>query len=252
MSTKQKNEIIARDNDAVIYEKRSIKQKGYHYVWLQTTAVESSINVKQNDIVLDAGCGTSRITRSIAKKCKKIYAVDFSKKSIELLRNEADQQGIQNIAAMVGDLSEKIYLSEKVDKAISVQVIQHIPTNLEREKAVKNINSCLKPGGIFTMTAYNWNNNTKNKGLQKEGYFNNGIAYFRYTPEEIKSLFEMCGFNVLSIRGYINFGFYGIFGNNKLANLLFYPVTILDKLISRFELSCKTGNYLICVGIKKE
>lgn len=67
----QENEIIARDNGRDL-RKKSVEQKGYHYVWLQTSVVISSANIGKDDIVLDAGSGTGRITRRIAKNVKKI------------------------------------------------------------------------------------------------------------------------------------------------------------------------------------
>ena len=118
--------------------------------------------------------------------------------------------------------------------------------------AVKNIFTYLTSGGIFTMTAYNWNAKMEQKGLQKEGVFGSGISYFRYTPEEIKSLLETCGFEDITVRGYNNFGCYGILGNNKFANLILYPVAILDYLISKFDFSARTGTYLVCTGVKKQ
>lgn len=68
------------------------------------------------------------------------------------------------------------------------------------------------------MTAYNWNSKIEQMGIQKEGVFSNGISYFRYTPEDFKNLFETCGFEDITIRGYNNFGCYGVFGNNKITN----------------------------------
>ena len=250
--SQQEKEVIARDIEARAYEKTQEYQKGYHHVWLQTNIVMSSANIKKDDIVLDAGSGTGRITRVIAKKCKKVYAVDFSPKSVDLLRTEAEDQNLNNISCMVGDITKKIQFNEKMDKAISVGVIQHIPISLERHMAVKNIFTYLKSGGIFTMTAYNWNAKMEQKGLQKEGVFDSGISYFRYTPEEIKSLLETCGFEDITVRGYNNFGCYGIFGNNKLANLILYPVAMLDYLISKFDFSARTGTYLVCTGVKKQ
>ncbi len=247
----QEKEVIARDKEAETYEKIQEDQKGYHHVRLQASVVISSANIKNDDIVLDAGCGTGRITRVIAKKCKKVYAVDFSPKSVDLLSTEAKKQNINNIFCMVGDITKKIQFNEKIDKVISVVVIQHIPTSIGRYTAVKNIFTYLKHGGIFTMTAYNWNAKMERKGLQKEGVFDSGISYFRYTPEEIKSLLEDCGFEDITVRGYNNFGHYSIFGNNKIANLILYPVAMLDYFISKFEFSARTEMYLVCTGVKK-
>jgi hypothetical protein len=147
-------------------------------------------------------------------------------------------------------LDQEFELDEKVDKAVNVQVIQHILTESGRQMAVKNVYNSLKNGGTFTMVAYNWNNRIK-KSLLKEGTFDNGIFYFRITPEEIKNLFEKCGFENISVVGYNNFHIYSIFGENKILTKFLYTVMLLDMLISKFAFSTKIGVTLICLGYKR-
>jgi cyclopropane fatty-acyl-phospholipid synthase-like methyltransferase len=246
----QESEIIARDIAAEKYEQLELKGKGYHHIRIQLNVILSNVKIKANDYVLDAGCGTGRITRPIAQRCGKVIAIDFSENSIKVLKEISESKSIKNIEIMRGDLTKDIPL-ENIDKAISVQVIQHIPSEISRIESVKNICNCLKDGGTFTMASYNYNIFMKNHGVLKEGFFPNGIYYIRYTPEEIKILFQKCGFEDIIVRGYNNFCWYYILGNSKFANLILYPVAIIDELISRFKFSAKTGQYLICTGVKR-
>jgi len=248
----QEKEIIARDYFAEKHEENQEKQKGYFQKWLETSIVLFYANIKRNDIVLDAGSGTGRITRIIAKKCKKVYAVDFSKKSLEVMAKRARSKNINNIIYIHTDLTSNIPINDEINKVVCVQVIQHIPGESERIKALKTIFNCLKTGGMIIVTVYNWNKKTENKGLRKQGFFEHGISYFRYTPDEIRSQLENCGFDKVTIRGYINFGCYGIFGNKIIGNLLLLPFAILDRIITKFEFSTRTGFYLVCTGLKSE
>lgn len=246
----QEAEIVARDNSADESEEWYVKNKGKYHNEIEINNVLSSLKPKAEDNILDAGSGTGRLTRILAKKCRKIYALDFSKKSLEVLARKAQKESINNVVYIPENLAQEFELDEKVDKAVSVQVIQHIPTESGRQTAVKNVFDSLKNGGTFVMVAYNWNNRIK-KILLKEGTFDNGIFYFRFTPEEIKKLFENCGFENVMVVGCNNFQIYSIFGENKILTKFLYPVMLLDMLISKFAFSTKIGVTLICWGFKR-
>jgi SAM-dependent methyltransferase len=246
----QEAEIVARDNSADESEEWYVKNKGKYHNEIEINNVLRYLKPKAEDNILDAGSGTGRITRILAKKCRKIYALDFSKKSLEVLAQQVQKESIHNVVYISANLAQEFELDEKVEKAVSVQVIQHIPTESGRQKAVKNVYNSLKNGGTFVMVAYNWNNRIK-KSLLKEGTFDNGIFYFRFTPEEIKSLFEKCGFENILVAGCNNFQVYSIFGENKILTKFLYPVMLLDMLISKFSFSTKIGVTLICLGFKR-
>ena len=40
--------------------------------------IAKRLKITKKDVVLDVGCGNGIITKKIAKKCKRIYGVDFS------------------------------------------------------------------------------------------------------------------------------------------------------------------------------
>src|SRR3989338_259534 len=143
----QEQEILARDSQAEEFEEWYLK-KGFFYDWVEKKTIRNSLNLQSGDIVLDAGCGTGRLARAIAKQCKKVYGLDFSAKSIEVLNRRAIDEGIHNIETYICDFIKYIPIKEKVDKIISVQAIQHIPAAGEKIKALKNLYDQLKPGGI--------------------------------------------------------------------------------------------------------
>lgn len=198
--------------------------------------------------MLDAGCGTGRLTREIARHCRKVYGIDFSPKSIEVLNIKARSEGIDNIETHICDIKEILPFSDKVDKVVSVQVIQHIPNDIERYKALRNLYSKLKSNGICVISVYNWKP-IFNRELIKEGVFQNGVYYYRFTPGELYALFKKCGFKHISVRGSINLAGYNLIKNKSIYKLL-YPIAKMDTFISEFKLSRCLGAFLVCSGVK--
>ncbi len=210
----QKDEIKSRDEDAEDYEEWYLRSKGYYYDWVEKKIILDTLGLQKEDTVLDAGCGTGRFTREIAKKCKKVYGIDFSATSIEVLSRKAQEEGIKNIETFVGDITKPLPIKEKVDKIVSVQVIQHIPTDTERCLALKNLHTQLKPGGACVVSLYNWSF-ILCRQLAKVGKFPGGIHYSMFTSDEARTLLKECGFENVSIRGCINFRLYNVISGRR-------------------------------------
>jgi len=242
----QEEEIKARDEQAEEFEDWYL-QRGYYYDLVEKKTILNALNLQREDIVLDAGCGTGRFTRLIAKKCRKVYGVDFSPKSIEVLNKKAREEGIQNIETYVCDITKSLPIKEKVDKIVSIQVIQHIPTEVGRYTAVLNLYDKLKSGGTCVISVSNWNLLSKRRYLKEEKSSN--FYHLRFTPKEIASVFKKCGFKHIIVTGCINFRGYA-FLNNYRFHKVFYPVAELDTFLSRFKFSRSLGSFLVCKGLK--
>lgn len=243
----QEEEIEVRDDNAAEFEEWYLT-KGVLYDWVEKTTIIDALDIQPGDVVLDAGCGTGRFSREIAKRCHKVYGVDFSSISIDMLNKKLLEDGIQNVEALVGDITKPLPINQPVDKIISVQVIQHIPTEDARHKVLENLSMHLRVGGICVIAVYNHNRLFRGK-TSKEGKFPSSIYYHRFIPEELESMFRKGGFKQYSVKGCVNFRWYSLLNNRNLYWLL-YPIAWLDILLSKVGLSCSLGAYLVCKGIK--
>lgn len=153
-------------------------------------------------VVLDAGCGTGRLSMALAGRCR-LLAVDFSLSSLVRCRQKLEGRGLR--ATLVqGDLTHLPVADGLLDGVASCQVLEHLPGAEMRQQAVKEIRRALRPGGSFTATAYHYNWATCWFG-GREGYHPGGIFYHRFTLKEYRDLlgdqFELAG--VKPLGGYV-------------------------------------------------
>jgi trans-aconitate methyltransferase len=126
---------LKSDWDATTYDRISDVQESWGHEVLERR------NWKGNEIVLDAGCSSGRITKIISTKVQKgkVFAVDFDSSMITVAKeNLAETSNIQYKKA---DLSQ-IDLQEKVDVVFSNAVLHWI---LNHRKVFEHFWQVLKP-----------------------------------------------------------------------------------------------------------
>jgi SAM-dependent methyltransferase len=152
--------------------------------------------------VLDAGCGTSFIMRSLATDLKDVYSVDNSDISL----GYSAKRGMVNLAK--ADLLQLPYGDGFFDLAVCTDAIEH---NRDDRGVVKEIARVLKPGGAVLATVPAM---TCLWGPQDEklGHFR------RYTPDGFAALFGDC-FQVLKSSYFNSFLFPPVYLMRRLFNL---------------------------------
>ena len=96
----------------------------------------------QNEIILDLGCGTGRLTKDISKKAKKVYGVDYSQEMIHSARKD-----FADIEFSIADAQLSLDYPEQTFDAVFSNAALH--WMLEAENVIKNIHKVLKPNGRF-------------------------------------------------------------------------------------------------------
>lgn len=88
--------------------------------------------------VLDIGCGEGVITIPLAKKVSEVTAVDLSGEMLELLREKAQKEGLNNLKYLNGDLRDLDL--EKIGKYDVVVASRSLNGVMEIEDTIKKIN----------------------------------------------------------------------------------------------------------------
>ncbi|XP_066284020.1 juvenile hormone acid O-methyltransferase-like [Branchiostoma lanceolatum] len=106
----------------------------------------------EGDTVLDVGCGTGETTRYIARQNGVKAAVGFDV-SPQFIRHTNGSNTVKNATFFVADVQNSSEMKpewrESFSKAVSFYVLQWVGN---KQGAVRNIASCLQPGGELLMT----------------------------------------------------------------------------------------------------
>jgi ubiquinone/menaquinone biosynthesis C-methylase UbiE len=127
--------------------------------------------------VLDVGCGEGAITIPLAKKVYKVTAVDLSGEMLELLKEKAQKEGLDNITYIHGDLTDiNLDTDKKYDIVIASRVLDGI---IDIETFLKNINKIGKNIYITLKSPENRNYDIVNGSIFDESLSNHsGYIYF--------------------------------------------------------------------------
>lgn len=152
-----------------------------------------------NEIVVDGGCGTGRITKALAQimKTGKIYAVDLDKNMISAAREHLN--GFSNVIFITSDLST-VRIPELVDVIFSNAVIHWI---LDHDMLFQHFWNLLKPSGELLIQCGGkgnlesshmaLENVRKNPAFRK--YFQKWTEPWNFSsPQEISKILERIGF----------------------------------------------------------
>ncbi|HZI73204.1 MAG TPA: metalloregulator ArsR/SmtB family transcription factor, partial [Gemmatimonadales bacterium] len=94
--------------------------------------------------VADLGAGEGLVSELLARRCKKVIAVDNSEKIVEFATAKARKNGLKNLEFRLGDLQDPPVDSSSVDLVILSQALHHAAEPL---KAIHAAFRILKPGG---------------------------------------------------------------------------------------------------------
>lgn len=94
--------------------------------------------------IADLGAGEGTLAQLLARRAKKVIAVDNSEKMVEFGGNLAREHGFTNLEYRLGDIEDPPIEAETVDIAIFSQALHHASSPL---RALQSANRILKPDG---------------------------------------------------------------------------------------------------------
>jgi ubiquinone/menaquinone biosynthesis C-methylase UbiE/DNA-binding transcriptional ArsR family regulator len=94
--------------------------------------------------VADLGSGEGLLSELLARRCKKVIAVDNSERMVEFGARKAKKNGLKNLEFRLGDLQNPPIAENSVDLVILSQALHHAARPDETIKAAHRI---LVPGG---------------------------------------------------------------------------------------------------------
>ena len=103
--------------------------------------------------ILDVPVGTAVFTYGKYKAMKKagIVCVDYSEDMLSQAKKRFSENGIENAKTMQGDVGKLPFEKERFDVVLSMNGFHAFP---DKEKAYKEVDRVLKPGGTFLACYY--------------------------------------------------------------------------------------------------
>lgn len=125
---------------------------GYPYGSRRNEArlVFRNLQVKQQDEVLDIGCGDGIWTNDLAKRTgANVAGIDYSKHDLSIARKRARNMSLSNVIFMFSRAEKMPFEKNKFDKVFSISTFEHIQND---KKAFSEVYKVLKPGGVFVVS----------------------------------------------------------------------------------------------------
>jgi len=157
---------------------------------LDAKKVIKSLKVQDGMTFIDAGCGDGFISIEASKNMKngKIYSIDIYEKSINILKKTIKKENIQNITAILGDITRKLPIPESTaDIYFMANVLHGLVANKRIEPAMKEIKRVLKPDGRLAIVEF------------KKGPRPGPHPSLRLDPEETSNIIRAYGFHTIKI-----------------------------------------------------
>ncbi len=168
-----------------------------HHLQSEVLKLIKLIEISQNDLVLDAGCGNGAPTRLIAKTCGcKIIGIDINPNQIRKAAECNHLEGVNHLIELsIKDIHKLDFPKGSFDKIFHNETMCHWA---DKKIALAGLFNVIKNGGI--MGFHDWLSGDKgglnNAGGNFPGTYAEGI-WFQQTLEETNKLLQEAGFVVL-------------------------------------------------------
>jgi ubiquinone/menaquinone biosynthesis C-methylase UbiE len=116
--------------------------------WTANNHYHSSLlkHVPQNcENALEIGCGTGAFARQLAKRCKRVVALDLSAEMIHVARSRSTQ--VDNLEFQLADAMTWSFPQSHFDFACSIATLHH----LEQRELLLKIKDALTPRGVLVV-----------------------------------------------------------------------------------------------------
>ncbi len=126
------------------------------------------IGIRDNDTVIDFGCGTGAFVLNAADKCGKIYAVDVSKAMLGFCKKKCEEAKISNVKFHRAGFLTYEHKEKPVDAIVTKLAFHHLP-DFWKLVALTRMASMLKKDGKLYIcdVVYSFKVNDLEKSVQQ-------------------------------------------------------------------------------------
>jgi ubiquinone/menaquinone biosynthesis C-methylase UbiE/DNA-binding transcriptional ArsR family regulator len=140
-------------------------------------------------VVADLGAGEGLLSELLARRCKKVIAVDNSEKIVAFGAAKAKKNNLKNLEFRLGDLQNPPIEPHSVDLVVLSQALHHAE---EPDKAIEAANKMLKPHGQIVILDLLKHNFDKARELY-------GDRWLGFPESDLQRWLEQAGFRKIEI-----------------------------------------------------
>jgi ubiquinone/menaquinone biosynthesis C-methylase UbiE len=180
-------------NDTGLYPSNGHRIKGRtSESFIDARDVISRLNLKGNEIFMDAGCGDGHVTMIAYEMMDDeatIYSVDSYQPSIDDLIKDLEDEGISNVIPIHADITRNIDLdNDRVDICLLINVFHHFVATKRNDEAIGELKRIINPGGKIAVMDYK---------KMDTGY--GPPVKFKRSPQEIEEMFLKHGLTMVQL-----------------------------------------------------
>ena len=140
-------------------------------------------------VVADLGSGEGLISELLARRCRRVIAVDNSEKMVAFGASKARRNGLKNLEFRLGDLEDPPIENETVDVVVLSQALHHAASP---EQALRGAWRVLRSGGSVLIL------DLRQHGFEKvrELY---GDHWLGFAESDLQRWLELAGFRRVEI-----------------------------------------------------
>lgn len=141
---------------------------------MNTELILKSLHIKEGQTILDAGCGNgymSKVFSDAVSPSGKVYALDYDRQFVEVLRNET--QG-SNIEILEADITKPTPISPSSVDLIYISTVIHIFSKKQMQGFINEAKRLLKPDSLLAVVE-----------MEKKELLFGPPPELKYSPEEL-------------------------------------------------------------------
>jgi demethylmenaquinone methyltransferase/2-methoxy-6-polyprenyl-1,4-benzoquinol methylase len=203
-----------------------------------------ALSVTGSDVILDAGGGTGRVARAMARAARIVVIADLSHQSLRVARDRSRLVHL-DVYCVQCDLARPPFRNHAFAKVLISEVLEHIPDRRDRVAILGSLSRLVASNGHLVLSVYNKHLKHRLRGITERRIGRNCDRYF--TAREVRDeILEACtsdrvrckAIKVLPMLTLTHFGIGARLG--RLGG-------ILDRLIARCPgLGQAVGSLLLC------
>ena len=217
----------------------------HHYARdVELNAVKNGLHLQEGELFLDAGAGSGDLFIRCLHPGVTHVALDFSFASLVSLRKRIPQEFSENVWTVHGDITRLPFKDQTFHKISSVQVIECLPEEREREKSFREIHRSLKPKGELVFTVHQYSSllkfvyqNLYHIEYSREGRWTSDLYYYRFGKQELAKILNHCGFEpkIECLK----------FLPNRMGERFAALCQGLERFLSKIRMADPLGNFLL-------